>query len=206
MMLQGLTVQYLLRRTYPVKAGETILFHAAAGGVGLIACQWAKALRREPHRHRGLGGEGRDRARARLRAHDHLHEGGLPRPREGDHRRQGRAGRLRLDRQGHLHEVARLPAAARPHGELRQRHGPRRRVQPRRPRGQGLALRDAARRSTRTSASARNCWPPRRSSSTTCWPGGSGSPRGSRTPLKDAAQAHRDLEARKTTGSTILVP
>lgn len=44
MMLQGLTAQYLLRRTYRVKAGETILIHAAAGGVGLIACQWAKAL------------------------------------------------------------------------------------------------------------------------------------------------------------------
>ena len=44
MMLQGMTVEYLLRRTYPVQAGETILFHAAAGGVGLIACQWAKHL------------------------------------------------------------------------------------------------------------------------------------------------------------------
>jgi NADPH2:quinone reductase len=44
MMLQGMTVQYLLKRTYPVKAGDTILFHAAAGGVGLIACQWARAL------------------------------------------------------------------------------------------------------------------------------------------------------------------
>lgn len=44
MMLQGLTVQYLLRQTYPGKAGDTILFHAAAGGVGLIACQWARAL------------------------------------------------------------------------------------------------------------------------------------------------------------------
>ena len=44
MMLQGLTVQYLFRRTYPLRAGETILFHAAAGGVGLIACQWARAL------------------------------------------------------------------------------------------------------------------------------------------------------------------
>jgi NADPH2:quinone reductase len=44
MMLQGLTVQYLFKRTYPIKAGETILFHAAAGGVGLIACQWARAL------------------------------------------------------------------------------------------------------------------------------------------------------------------
>ena len=44
MMLQGLTVQYLFRRTFPLKGGETILFHAAAGGVGLIACQWARAL------------------------------------------------------------------------------------------------------------------------------------------------------------------
>ncbi len=44
MMLKGCTAQYLLRRTYTVKPGETILIHAAAGGVGLIACQWAKHL------------------------------------------------------------------------------------------------------------------------------------------------------------------
>ena len=44
MMLKGMTVEYLLHRTYPVEKGQTILFHAAAGGVGLIACQWAKAL------------------------------------------------------------------------------------------------------------------------------------------------------------------
>ncbi|MFC3111205.1 quinone oxidoreductase family protein [Undibacterium arcticum] len=44
MMLKGLTAQYLLRSTYPLKSGETMLFHAAAGGVGLIACQWARAL------------------------------------------------------------------------------------------------------------------------------------------------------------------
>lgn len=44
MMLQGMTVQYLLRRTYHVRPGDTILLHAAAGGVGLIACQWAKVL------------------------------------------------------------------------------------------------------------------------------------------------------------------
>jgi NADPH:quinone reductase len=43
-MLQGLTAQYLLRRTYRVKAGDTVLIHAAAGGVGMLACQWAKAL------------------------------------------------------------------------------------------------------------------------------------------------------------------
>jgi NADPH2:quinone reductase len=44
LMLKGLTVQYLFRQTFALKGGETILFHAAAGGVGLIACQWAKAL------------------------------------------------------------------------------------------------------------------------------------------------------------------
>lgn len=44
MMLKGLTVQYLIRRVYRVEKGETVLFHAAAGGVGTIACQWLKAL------------------------------------------------------------------------------------------------------------------------------------------------------------------
>jgi NADPH2:quinone reductase len=44
MMLQGMTAQYLLRRTYPVQPGQTILVHAAAGGVGLILCQWARHL------------------------------------------------------------------------------------------------------------------------------------------------------------------
>lgn len=44
MMLKGLTAQYLIRRTYRVKKGDTILMHAAAGGVGQILCQWAKAL------------------------------------------------------------------------------------------------------------------------------------------------------------------
>jgi NADPH:quinone reductase len=44
MMLKGLTVHYLIFTTYPVKKGETVLWHAAAGGVGLIACQWLKAL------------------------------------------------------------------------------------------------------------------------------------------------------------------
>lgn len=43
MMLQGLTVQYLFRRTVPLRSGDTVLFHAAAGGVGLLACQWARS-------------------------------------------------------------------------------------------------------------------------------------------------------------------
>ncbi|MBX5459528.1 MAG: quinone oxidoreductase [Steroidobacteraceae bacterium] len=44
LMLKGMTAQYLLRRTYRVKRGDVVLVHAAAGGVGLILCQWAKAL------------------------------------------------------------------------------------------------------------------------------------------------------------------
>ena len=44
MMLQGMTVEYLIRRTYAVQPGDTVLFHAAAGGVGLIACQWLNHL------------------------------------------------------------------------------------------------------------------------------------------------------------------
>ena len=43
MMLKGMTVEYLFHRTVPLKAGDSVLFHAAAGGVGLIACQWAKS-------------------------------------------------------------------------------------------------------------------------------------------------------------------
>jgi len=44
LMMKGMTAQYLFRQVYPLHGGETILFHAAAGGVGLIACQWARAL------------------------------------------------------------------------------------------------------------------------------------------------------------------
>lgn len=69
MMLKGMTAHYLLRRTYAVKAGETILFHAAAGGVGLIACQWAKALGATV-----IGTVGSDEKAALARAHgcDHV--------------------------------------------------------------------------------------------------------------------------------------
>ena len=64
MMLQGMTVEYLLRRTYPVRSGETVLFHAAAGGVGLIACQWAKQLGATV-----IGTVGSDEKAALARAH-----------------------------------------------------------------------------------------------------------------------------------------
>jgi NADPH:quinone reductase len=68
LMLKGLTVQYLLRQTFPLKGGETILFHAAAGGVGLIACQWTRALGVTM-----IGTVGSDEKAAMARAHGCAH-------------------------------------------------------------------------------------------------------------------------------------
>ena len=68
MMLQGLTAEMLLRRAYRVKAGETILVHAAAGGVGLILCQWASALGAEV-----IGTVGSDEKAELARAHGCAH-------------------------------------------------------------------------------------------------------------------------------------
>ena len=71
MMLKGLTVQYLLKRTLPqggLQAGDHILFHAAAGGVGLIACQWAKALGLQL-----IGTAGSDEKCALAKAHGAAH-------------------------------------------------------------------------------------------------------------------------------------
>ncbi|MBN4046549.1 quinone oxidoreductase [bacterium AH-315-P15] len=68
MMLKGMTAQYLLRQTYKVKSGDTILIHAAAGGVGLIVCQWA--------RHLGatvIGTAGSEEKAALAKAHDADH-------------------------------------------------------------------------------------------------------------------------------------
>lgn len=68
MLLKGLTVHYLIHTTYPVKAGETVLWHAAAGGVGLIACQWLKALGVTV-----IGTAGSDEKCALARAHGATH-------------------------------------------------------------------------------------------------------------------------------------
>jgi hypothetical protein len=72
MMLQGLTAAYLLRKTYRVQPGDAVLIQAAAGGVGLIACQWAKALGRDGDRHGGLAGQGRTGLGAWLPSRDQL--------------------------------------------------------------------------------------------------------------------------------------
>ena len=91
MMIRGMTARYLLHETYAVKPGDTILVHAAAGGVGLILCQWAKHLGATVIGTVVDRREGRGRARAWLRPSDRLHAGGFRRAREGDHQRRGRA-------------------------------------------------------------------------------------------------------------------
>ena len=144
MTLKGMTVQYLIHRTYAVKSGDTVLWHAAAGGVGLIAGQWLKALGVKQHRHRRLRGEGRARQGARLAERDQLQQGKLRREGEVAHRRQGRAGGVRRGRQDDLGRLARMPAPARPDGVVRQRLRPGGAGEPRHPGAEGLALRHAA--------------------------------------------------------------
>ena len=73
MTMRGLTSAYLLRRIDPFKAGDTVLLHAAAGGVGLIVCQWARLLGVTVIGTVSTRREGRDRTGARLRAHHRLH-------------------------------------------------------------------------------------------------------------------------------------
>jgi NADPH2:quinone reductase len=68
MMLKGMTVHYLIHTTYPVKKGETVLWHAAAGGVGLIACQWLKAIGATV-----IGTAGSDEKAALAKAHGAAH-------------------------------------------------------------------------------------------------------------------------------------
>ena len=154
MMLKGLTTQYLIRQIFKVKKGDTILFHAAAGGVGLIACQWAKSLGATV-----IGTVGSEE-KAKL-AKDHgcdypirLRPRGFRRARQGDHQGRDGAGGVRLRRQGHLHEVARHLAAARPDGEFRAVVGIGRPDRSRHLRGRRARSSTRGRRSTPTPPSA----------------------------------------------------
>ena len=126
MMLKGLTTQYLFKRTRPQE-------DLVAGRLHRLPCRRRRrrpdrlpvgpGARPEADRHGRQRREVRPGARQRRRLHHQLPHRGLRRAGQGDHRRQGREGGLRLDRQGHLGEVARLPAAVRPDGQLRQRLG-----------------------------------------------------------------------------------
>ena len=139
-LLKGMTAQYLLKRTYAVKAGETIVFHSAAGGVGLIAGQWAKSLGAVVI---GTVGHADKVQLARQNGYDHVLN-----TRDGDWVKEVRAltgGQgvpvvYELDRQGHVRRLAGLPGAARADGQLRQFVGSSAGLRARHPQRQGLAL------------------------------------------------------------------
>ena len=143
-MLKGMTAWYLCKRTFKVGKGQTILVHAAAGGVGPDLVAVGEVSRRDRDRHRRQRGESGAREKSRLQARDRDVERRFRRAREGNHERQRRAGRVRRRRQGHVHGLARLPGAARLHGEFRQRVGRGDAVQSGSAGGQRLALSDAA--------------------------------------------------------------
>jgi len=77
LMLQGMTAHMLFTRVRPVKAGDTLLVHAAAGGLGLLLTQWASFPRRTGHRHGGVRGQGRAGSGSRLRGGHPLQAAGL---------------------------------------------------------------------------------------------------------------------------------
>ena len=155
-MLKGMTAHDLIFSVYAVKPGDTILVQAAAGGVGLILCQWAKHLGATVIGCRRQRREGAPCGRSRMRPHDRLHARGYRGAGQGNHRRRDGSGGLRFGRAGDLHEVDRLSASARPDGRLRAGVRHRAAVQRQHPQRQGLALSDPARRCKPTPPSARN--------------------------------------------------
>jgi len=205
MMLQGMTVEYLIRRTYPVKKGETVLFHAAAGGVGLIACQWLKALGATV-----IGTVGTDEKAELARAHgcDHpinyntedfvarvkeITDGkGVPVVYDGVGKAtfEGSLDCLRPRGLLVLYGNASGPVDNFNTGVLSQKGS----LYLTRP---TLMTYTAARRELVESANALF---------QVVLDGKVKIEVNQTYPLKDAAQAHRDLEARKTTGSTVLLP
>jgi len=205
MMLQGMTVQYLFRRTFPLHGGETILFHAAAGGVGLIACQWARALGVTM-----IGTVGSDEKAALARAHGCTHtinyntENFVERVKEIT---EGRGVPVVYDSIGKDTFTGSLDCLA-PLGMLvsfGSASGP---VPPFGM--QELASRGSlyVTRPTLFTHTARRA-DLEAMAADLFGMVESGKVRieiNQRYPLAEAAQAHRDLEARKTTGSTILVP
>src|SRR3569833_2882438 len=139
MMIQGMTAQMLLRSVHRVQPGQTILVQAAAGGVGRIMCQWAKALGATV-----IGTVGSDEKAELARAHGCDHP--IVYTRENFVAEVGRiAGGDKLPvvydgrGPGLLHAIARLPAPARNDGELRQCVGAGRSDPPDAPRSEGLA-------------------------------------------------------------------
>lgn len=204
LMFKGLTAQYLLRRTWRIEPGQTILFHAAAGGVGLMACQWAKKLGATV-----IGTVGTKEKAALARAHgcDHAIL----------YREEDFVAKVREITKGKLCDVvfdgvgrSVFPASLdclRPRGafvNFGNASGPTPPIEP-------MMLHDKGSLwATKTNLFHYN---PNREALLESAADLFEAVRqgvkpliGQRHALKDAAQAHRDIEARATTGSTVLLP
>lgn len=205
MMLKGLTAQYLLRRTYRVQPGDTILVHAAAGGVGLIMCQWARALGA-----RVIGTVGSDAKAELARAHGCDHPIVYTREKFAERVRELTGGEgvpVVYDSIGKDTFMDSL-ACLRPLGMMVS-FGNASGVVP--PFDTGILSRLGSLFLTRPTLFA---YAARRGDLLAMAAElfevvVSGKVRievAQRYPLREAAQAHRDLEARRTTGSTVLTP
>ena len=205
MMLKGLTAQYLLRQTYPVKPGDTILVHAAAGGVGLFLCQWGHALGATVI---GTAGSPEKCELARQHGADHCI----------DYRREDFAARVKEITDGALCHVvydaigkATFPASLdclRPLGMFASYGAASGAIEAF---DINLLARKGSLFATRPSlfvyAAKRDALVAMTEDLTTAIGSGAVRPEiHARYPLAEVAEAHRALEARETTGSTILVP
>lgn len=205
LMLKGLTAHYLLRRTYRVTRGETILVHAAAGGVGLLLCQWAKSLGAKV-----IGVVGSEAKGELARSHGCKHVLVLGRdelPAEVKRLTKGEGVAVVYDSVGKDTFIDSLDCL-RPLGMMvtyGNASGPPPAVSPLELSKRGslfltrptlfnyIATREAL------DAAARELFAAVKSRAVRVRIG-------QRYALTDAAQAHRDLEGRRTTGSTVLVP
>ena len=124
MMLKGMTARYLLRQTYKVVPGTVDAVARGGRRRRPDRLPVGPPPRRHGHRHGRLGRQGGARQGAWLPPRDQHQDRGLREAGQGDHRRPGLRCGLRLDRQGHLSGLARLPEAVRPVGVVRQRLGP----------------------------------------------------------------------------------
>ena len=204
MMLQGMTVQYLIKRTYKVQPGDTVVWHAAAGGVGLIACQWLAALGVTT-----IGTVGSDEKARLAKAHgchhviDYSRENFLDRVKEitkgaGVPVVYDSVGKDTFDRSieclrpfGMIVSFGNASGPVPPINFAKVLKGSLFLTRP-------SLMQYTARREDLVAA-ARDLFDIVLSGKVKIEVN-------QRYPLREAAQAHRDLEARKTTGSTILLP
>jgi NADPH2:quinone reductase len=205
LMLKGLTAQYLLRRTYRLRAGEWILVHAAAGGVGLLLCQWARALGAKV-----IGVVGHEDKVALARRHGCRHvlvAGADPLATSVRALTRGAGVPVVYDSVGHDTFFESLDCL-KPRGlmvSFGNSSGPPPQMAPAElaKRGSLFLTRpslfhyiDSA---AELKAAARELFAAVRSGKLKIRIG-------QRYPLAEAAEAHRDLEARRTVGSTVLIP